>query len=274
MNQFWSEYPREFAVVRGPDALTYLHSQISQDIRQLGVGSSAYSFVLQPAGKIEALVRVNRTAEEEFVLDVDPGFGERLMARLSRFKIRVKADLETVQWRCIAVRNTERSAQAPGHSVASWGLSDGYDLIGATVEPPAGIPQGTAEQLLEARVLAGWPAMGSEITDASIPAETGVVDLAVNFTKGCYPGQELVERMDSRGSAAPRFVRSLRSPSALAVGDELFQGPKLVGQVSSVAVSLPGHVALAVVARSVEPGSPVSINGNEVVVSIARLGKD
>jgi folate-binding protein YgfZ len=59
-----------------------------------------------------------------------------------------------------------------------------------------------------ARVAAGWPAMGTEIVPGErIPAEIAVAPATVNFTKGCYPGQELVERMDSRGSQAPRQLR-------------------------------------------------------------------
>ena len=62
------------------------------------------------------------------------------------------------------------------------------------------------------RIESGWPRMGAEIiAGETIPAETGLNDVAVNFKKGCYPGQELVERMDSRGSTAPRRCNSRAS---------------------------------------------------------------
>ena len=62
----------------------------------------------------------------------------------------------------------------------------------------------------DGRIAAGWPKMGAEIIPGeTIPAETGLDDVAVSFTKGCYPGQELVERMDSRGSTAPRHLEVL-----------------------------------------------------------------
>ena len=71
--------------------------------------------------------------------------------------------------------------------------------------------EGTAAELEAARVADGWPAMGVEIEPGeTIPAETGVVAVAVDFRKGCYPGQELVERMDSRGATAPRSLRVAR----------------------------------------------------------------
>jgi folate-binding protein YgfZ len=61
--------------------------------------------------------------------------------------------------------------------------------------------------------------MGVEIVPGeSIPAETGITDVAVSFTKGCYPGQELVERMDSRAATAPRLLRRLTVAEAKEVG--------------------------------------------------------
>ncbi len=208
---FWCEYPRDVVQVVGPDAASYLQSQLSQDLRSLQVGESAWSFVLQPTGRVEVLLRVWRTADETFVLDADAGFGAAMVARLHRFKIRVKADIEPLEWRCIAVRGVQ------GDGLVAWG--DGYDLLGEHVAPPADLPEGSAEQLLAARIDAVWPAMGSEIVPGeTIPAETGITGAAVSFTKGCYPGQELVERMDSRAATAPRLLRRLAASDAVRLG--------------------------------------------------------
>ena len=129
--------------------------------------------------------------------------------------------------------------------VAAWG--GGVDLLGPDVEPPAGIAAGTVEQLLAARVEAGWPSMGSEIEPGeTIPAETGVTSAAVSFTKGCYPGQELVERMDSRGSIAPRLLQVVDVAPGTAAGDPLLRDGEAIGTVTSVA----GDRALAYVKRS------------------------
>ena len=268
MSGFWCEYPRDTVRVAGPDALTYLQSQISQDISGLGDGESAYSFVLQPMGKIEALVRIVRHSAEEFVLDTDPGFGEIVVARLNRFKIRVKVDIEPLASRCIAVRSAEVPELA---GVQAWGLVDAFDITGSSPQAPAGVRAGSVDELLAARIEAGWPAMGHEITDTSIPAETGVVALAVNFTKGCYPGQELVERMDSRGSQAPRFVRRLRGYGPAAVGLDVLRDTAVVGHITSVASSDDLWVALAPLARSAQPGDTVSVGScHDLVVELAR----
>ena len=205
---FWCEYPRDVVRVHGPDAASYLQSQVSQDLRPLGVGQSAWTFILQPTGKVDVLARVWRVGEEELVLDTDAGFGEEMTARLNRFRIRVKAQIEPLDWRCIAVRGADSSSdvELPEGAVVAWGA--GYDLLGEAPAAPAGIPPGSAEDLHAARVDAVWPAMGSEIVPGEvIPAETGITAVAVSYTKGCYPGQELVERMDSRGAAPPRLLQ-------------------------------------------------------------------
>ena len=104
--------------------------------------------------------------------------------------------------------------------------------------------------------------MGREITEVTIPAESGVVPFAVSFTKGCYPGQELVERMDSRGSQAPRFVRRLRGGGhAPDDGAELSHDGKLAGHITSVASVDDGWIALATLARAVQPGDDVDVSG-------------
>ena len=95
--------------------------------------------------------------------------------------------------------------------------------------------------------------MGSEIVPGeTIPAVTGVVGLAVSFTKGCYPGQELVERMDSRGADAPRTLRILDVDGA-EVGDEVLDAAgDVVGSITSVAPG--GDHALALVKRGHDVG--------------------
>jgi len=164
---------------------------------------------------------------------------------VNRFKIRVKADVAPLSWRCIAVRATDGSPVAGIAGLVAWG--GGVDLLGAEVEPPAGIAAGTVEQLLAARVEAGWPAMGIEIEPGeTIPAETGVTSAAVSFTKGCYPGQELVERMDSRGSIAPRLLQVVDVAPGTSSGDPLLRDGEAIGTVTSVA----GGRALAYVKRS------------------------
>lgn len=207
------EAARDHVIVEGPDALTYLHSQIAQDVRDLDVGGSLWTLVLEPSGKVESLARVTRTGDDRFDFDIDAGFGEALAARLDRFKIRVKAEISVVP-------------------AASGAPSEEHEI---------------------ARVAAGWPRMGAEILPGqTIPAVTGVVPVAVNFTKGCYPGQELVERMDSRGADAPMSLRIVDVPAGATGGDPLVVDGVEVGTITSVSPA--GELALAMVRRGHDVG--------------------
>ncbi|MEY3822604.1 MAG: hypothetical protein RL628_712 [Actinomycetota bacterium] len=245
-------------VVTGADAGKYLHSQLSNDIASLLVGASRYSFVLEPMGKVIALVRVTRTEEEAFVLDTEDvdGLGDQLLARLNRFKIRVKADIavSTQKYLCLRSRDGSVIEQA-GFAVSQWGSGAVIDAPLASLDAStvAGFIQVSAEEFDALRVRSGWPAMGSEIiAGETLPAATGVVTIAVSFTKGCYPGQELVERMDSRGSTAPKNLRLLTGSIVdnAKPGDAVVVNGEVVGEFTSVA----DGCALAYVARAVELG--------------------
>jgi folate-binding protein YgfZ len=246
---FWAVVDRDVIQVQGPDAISYLHGQASQDLAALAVGDSAWTLLLEPTGKIVVLARAWRTADDTVVLDTDPGFGDVLRARLERFKIRVKADIETLPWTSLAVVGPD---ETDGDVVGWWGI--GNHLLGAGPTPPEGIDEGSADDVEWARVTAGWPAMGTEITPGeTIPAETGLAAVAVNFRKGCYPGQELVERMDSRGASAPRHLVRLTVAAGTAPGDPIVHEGAEVGTITSVA----GTIALSYVRRGIELGTPV-----------------
>ncbi|MGH9283384.1 MAG: SRPBCC family protein, partial [Acidimicrobiales bacterium] len=98
------ELPRDFLRVAGPDALSWLQGQLSQDVARLAVGASADSLLLQPQGKVVAFLRVLRLGEEEYVLETDAGFAAAAVERLNRFKLRVKAEIGPLAWKCLAVR--------------------------------------------------------------------------------------------------------------------------------------------------------------------------
>ncbi len=268
---FWVEVSRDAVKVSGVDAVTYLQGQVSQDVATLAEGASAWSFVLQPQGKVDAWFRVTRSGPDEFVLDVDGGFGDAIVERLERFKLRTKAEVVRLDgWRCIAVRgtlpSTFRHKWGSGHVLVteSWG-GDGFDLLGLDVAPPEDVRAGTLEEYEALRIECGVPAMGRELTERTIPAEAGVVERSVSFTKGCYTGQELVARIDSRGGNVPRRLRGL-----ILDGDALPENGTsitidgvVVGAITSAARStrLDAVVALAYIKRDVEPPTGAVVDG-------------
>lgn len=279
----WSPIRRRALCVTGRDAGTYLHSQLSNDIVSLAPGESCQSLVLEPTGKVDALVRVTRLEgepEDRYLIDVDGDDIDHLTARLQRFKIRVQADIAPVPVAVLAVRTlrgTGDGAEELARRVAGDGAGDdmvvvpawwsdgrSFDVImvgadGATWNldqvKDASLRAGSVDESVieEARIACGWPAMGAEIEPGeTIPASTGIVGRTVSFTKGCYPGQELVERMDSRGAVAPRSLRILRlsETGPLERGDMVSVDGAEVGVVTSVG----RESVLAYVARSVSLG--------------------
>jgi folate-binding protein YgfZ len=270
---------RDVVQVTGPDALAYLQGQLSQDVEALAVGATAWSFVLQPTGKVDAWGRVTRTGDDVFVLDVDNGGGEGLVARLRRFLLRTKAEVERLDWSCVALRGpgaAEAAATAKGsvelRLPAGWPGVEGVDLLGPDVVVPEGVRPAGPEEYEALRILAGVPALGAELTDKTIPAEMGqwVIDGSVDFTKGCFTGQELVARIDSRGGNVPRRLRGVvlqdQEAAPPPVGSAVLVGDKEVGTVSSSARSpvLGPAVALAAIARAVEPPAEAIVSWGDV----------
>lgn len=246
--------PRDVVAVKGQDAMTFLSGQLSQDIEAIAVGGSSWSFLLQPQGKVDAWLRVQRIGEEDFTLDLDPGFGGAVVERLQRFLLRTKASVESAgEWTMRAVRG----AVVAGGLDPQWPGIEGADLL-APKEPPAiaDVPVGASGDYEELRIRCGVPAMGSELVATTIPAESGVVDRSVSFTKGCYTGQELVARIDSRGGNVPRRLRGLVVDGA-AVGDAVVVAGRDVGKVTSAVEG----VALAYVGRAVEPPADALVGG-------------
>ena len=135
--------PRDVVAVSGPDAPAYLQGQCSQDVVALAPGQSADALLLAPDGKLVALMRVTRLGPDAFVLDTDAGFGEAVVARLARFKLRSKVELVPLDWSCVALRGDGWGPRRPGggaeggHSLAvDWAGWRGVDLLGPESSGP------------------------------------------------------------------------------------------------------------------------------------------
>lgn len=257
---------RDVLSAKGPDAGTYLQGQLSQDVLAIPANGSAWSWLLSPQGKVDALVRVTRRSDDDWLIDTDGGFGEAVLTRLNKFKLRSKVEFDVLPWRVlrlIGVETVDGEVAVP----FAWGPAGGVDLFGTDPPVPDGSEAGSPEEYEARRILAGFPKMGAELTDKTIPAEVGAIDATVSFTKGCYTGQELVARIDSRGSNVPRNLRSLQPNASVPAGAELVDADgKAVGNVTSVAAWNGGWVALGYVRRSVDVPGTVWADGVEVAV--------
>jgi folate-binding protein YgfZ len=255
---------RDVVTVEGPDAAAFLQGQLSQDVAGLAPGASALSFLLEPQGKVVAVLRATRTATDGFRLDSDPGTGAAVLARLQRYKLRTKADLALVEAAPHAAARSAAMARPDGALDLPWPGLFGWDLPtdGAARALPGGrvVPPSALDGV---RVAALVPA-AQDLDERAIPAETGLVDAAASFTKGCYTGQELVARMDSRGGAAPRTLRRLEGdgePPEVASPLVAAATGKPAGALTTVTLTETGWAGLALVPRAVGVGDEVLVGG-------------
>jgi len=256
MTLVWADSDRDVIHVRGADAQAFLHSQLAQNIAGLQVGDSAHSLLLEPTGHVHSLVRVVHHSAEFFTLDVDRGYGESIITRLKRFVLRSKVELSVSDWVVRSFRGAgaqDAVGSLPGRAVVAWGDTDAVDIVAALGNAPEAGEQTEAAHIDMFRVDARWPRLGVDVLVGDIPATTGVVTFAVSFTKGCYPGQELVERMDSRGADAPVNVR-IMARDGVGVGSRVELSPQDSGTVTSIGFT---H-AIVRVGRGSQIGQPLA----------------
>src|ERR1051325_1079505 len=157
---------------------------LSNDVAVLGSGESCEALLLTAKSRVIAPLRVLRRGPEDFLLLTEPELGERVRAELLRFRFAAKAEIDPEE-----------------HE--SWLGVGGEEVLD---ERPAGDEVG-AEELERWRVEAGIPRWGHEIDDSILPAEAGLTETHVSFTKGCYPGQEPIARLHYRGKVNRRLRR-------------------------------------------------------------------
>lgn len=274
---FWSRLERDVVLAEGPGAGAYLQGQLSQDVLALADGGCAWSWILAPNGKVDALVRVWRVSGERWMLDTDAGWGAAVAERLERFKLRTEMELALDGGASVSALRGSGWEQAAGGSGAqlvsspAWPGGEGADLLSLEGSQAsfADWPEVCAAEYEAYRVEAGELRMGAELTDKTIPAETGLVAATVSFTKGCYTGQELVARIDSRGSHVPRQLWRLRfSDGPVAPGIALTgPGGETAGEVTSAAGRVSAGndagswVGLGYLKRAVDPDGPLDAAG-------------
>ena len=218
--------------MRGADAESYLQGQLSQDVDALAVGASADSLLLQPDGKLSALLRVTRVDGQGFVLDIDAGFGDAVVARLRKFLLRSKVEIEPpglalpgpagagVTDAAAGLLDRAGRSGVPGPALRMERLDAAWTCSGprtsCSTRRPARCPMASplaaprrSRPAASSRASRPWAA---ELTDKTIAAEAGLVERTVSFTKGCYTGQELVARLDSRGSNVARRLVGVVAP--------------------------------------------------------------
>ena len=251
---------RGFVIVTGTDAFSFLQALVSADLDGVADGDALPSLLLTPQGKLDVAFRLLRVGDAAW-LDCDPGMAAQLATSLNRFKIRVDADVADRSGELGMLSRVGPSADtAVPEGVRRVPTAWGHDLIGA----PAALP--AVDHLVDplayeaCRIEQGIPVQPADIDEATIPQEAFLERDAVSFTKGCFLGQELVCRIDSRGHVN-RFLRRVHDIEGdwPVRGAEIVTDGKVVGALTSVAPAALPTGALGYVRREVEPPAVVEL---------------
>ena len=294
---------RSKIAVTGKDRVRWLNGMITNNIRDLAVNRGNYSFALSHQGRILADLYAYNFGEH-LLLDTDRSQTETILKTVGRYIIMDDVKLGDVSETISAIgvsgpsaRNTLSSA---GIDVAQleplqfrsdhlngadvtivrgperkpdwyemWTHPDNTQAVWDTLTHSGAVPVG-AEALEFWRVLRGIPQYGVDIRERDLPQETGQ-EQALNFTKGCYIGQEIVERIRSRGQVHRRFTgfdfgENLVAPAKFDVG-----GRTVAEVTTSASIPLSGgarNVGLGYVRNeAVSPDSKIDLNGSSVTVT-------
>lgn len=235
--------PRAFLAVTGSEAAAYLNRMVSNDIEALDPGQACEALLLTPKARIVATVTVLERGPEDLLVLTEPELGDVVRAQLVRGRFAARCSIEPEQHRSTLVLGATLPGSVPNRDY-------GIEACEVLDEDVDGEPVSETElELL--RIRARTPRFGRELDDRVLPAEAGLEERAISFTKGCYPGQEPVARLHYRGHPN-RGLRILTVAGAVpAPEDVLTWDGKAVGRITSAAPEGGGAVALAYVRREV-----------------------
>ena len=233
----------------------------SNHVEQLAPGQGCYAFFLNANGRILSDVNI-LAAPDSLLLDVEPNSRDFVLAHLDKFIIADDVTLsdETTQWTTLAVEGPDAAdilaaAEIPVPSAeldslpwagrlvvkASYTGQPGYWILVSPLDAPivrealllAGAAEITFNQADSTRIIHGKPRYGVDFGEAHLVQETQLMH-AVHFQKGCYLGQEIVERVRSRGQVHRRLVAlRIAGEAPIAAHTKILSGEKEAGEITS-----------------------------------------
>jgi folate-binding protein YgfZ len=288
----------------GSDRVRWLNGMVTNNIRDLAVGHGVYAFLLNPQGHILGdLYAYNRG--DSLMIDTDQSQSEKLLATFDHYIIMDDVEVATVSDKLTAigiagakVREVLRAAgfeiseleplqfvdvtwqnvvvtvmrgdDASVESYELWLAPDQVTLLRDALTKAGATPAGTTALELR-RIAAGIPRYGQDVRERDLPQETEQ-QRALHFSKGCYIGQEIVERIRSRGNVHRKFTGFEVQGALPALGTKIQADGKDIGEITSVA-SLPladGErlVALGYIRREIAtPGKQVQAGSTQLSVA-------
>lgn len=286
-------YPRTTSLysMQGRDARDFLHRLTTVNVRDMKTGDFKPGFFLTPQGKIRAHFRLACLAEDSFLLEIEGGrdgvWEKELLAVVDQFtfaeefRLEEKTEVKNV-WIFALPKMGENSCLEEDSLLYLSGSAEMYgsswiSVWGPKKEVESFVASSHATILSEEdfdrrRILALVPRVDHEIVPEANPLELGLRS-SIEDGKGCYPGQEVIEKIISIGSPAKRLVR-LESETKIQVGAKILleDGKSEVGKASSVAFDEGRWIALALLRKNaLEVGKKLSVeNGSNAAVKEIR----
>jgi tRNA-modifying protein YgfZ len=241
--------PRGYVRVAGPDAADFLERMLSNDVVSLEPGREARpALLLTPKSRIVAPLCVVREEAEGFLLITEAELAETVASTLQRARFAARCEVEVRPYRGYLHLGADPGEGVPNHD---YGV-EAWETWGEE-EREAADPS----ELEALRIEAGTPAWGKELDESVLPAEAGLDETHVSFTKGCYPGQEPIARLHYRGRPNRRLC--VLEVADAKPADEIHLGEKAVGRVTS---AVPGR-ALGYIRREVPDDAELVIGGTD-----------
>lgn len=277
----------------GADRVRFLHGQVTNDVQQRRVGEGCYTALVTAKGKMQSDLNIY-CLQDELLLDFEPGLTATVSQRLEKYIVADDVQLVNVapDYGLLSVQGPSAEAvvrgvglfdEMPTQPFAFGKIADtmlgeiylmnqprlgtsGFDLfvptasLGAVADKLVAAAKSIGgracgwQAFETARIEAGIPRYGADMDETSIPLECGIESRAMSYTKGCYVGQEVLNRIHSFGHVT-KELRGLRLADDLkalpAKGDKLFHAGKEAGHVTSAVASptLKANVALGFVRK-------------------------
>jgi tRNA-modifying protein YgfZ len=272
--------------ITGRDRARLLHNVTSNEVKKLAPGSGCYAFLLTPQGRIQADLNLFCFADH-FLIDTEPELRETVPRLILKYKVADQVEVEDITsatW-AIAIEGPAAAealaaagipAPSEPYSHLAWGertvasvsetAQPGFRIFGSGAHPPRAldaITPASEADVRQVRIENGRPRFGEDIRETNLPQETGQMH-AVSFQKGCYIGQEIVERIRAQGHVNKHLVRLAMEASAPPPpGTKLTADGKEVGEITSAVCSPQFGVAGLAYVRvpHAEPGAVLDAGG-------------
>ncbi|HWQ93655.1 MAG TPA: glycine cleavage T C-terminal barrel domain-containing protein [Clostridia bacterium] len=300
----------------GADRVRFLHGQVTNDIKRLATGTGCYAALVTAKGKMQSDLNIHALADE-LLLDAEPGLGTLISQRLEKYIVADDVQVVDVSemYGLLSVQGPAAgdcvgdlalTAELPGAPMHSVRVEDatlgelyvinqprlnraGFDLfvpraalgtildkLIAAAKRRGGGPCGWVA-FETARIEAGIPRFGQDMNENYFPQECGIESRAVSYTKGCYIGQEILNRIHTIGHVTRELCRlrlALVSAGLPQTGDKLLRDGKEVGHLTSVAVSPKTgetHALGFLRKEAAQPGLELTIQSATAPGAIARV---